>query len=648
MNKKIISLLAVFLVLAAAAFFKAKTKPVSYNLEQEMGVESLLPKDFLYSDVNRIEIYAASKPEQKVIINKNKDLNQWSLETHFQAPAKRKTVEEFLENLKALQGEMRSSSKEVLEDFSLGEKQALFLKVYRFEKDKEQISTLLVGKKDGHNACFIRKLDSDVVYRIGKDLRSQVGMWSDEPDKSPENNHWLDKTIWKFGKEEISKLSLQYPDKKLAFDRVLVKEEKPVVEPEKFLDKKEEKAPIQDNKPKKEEKKYEWILASGGPEKKFNVSELTKLTDLLSSWEAADIVDPSQKEQYGLLKPAFKIEVLLEGDKKKVFVAGQNDIEKEGYGYVEDNPNVVYKIENWAFLNSLFKKGSKFFTLPSLTIDKTQIKEIKLSYPQANIALSRLSVGEKDKEKVSWTLVSPTDKILVQSEAANEMAGKICNLKLEDYSDETSPEILGLQNPYYQITVLLKDDSTHTLKIGKNSPSMNGRYALIEETKAIGAVEKTDIDRLFPAFDKLFKLEPLNMQVDEFTLSAKEKSFSLKKQQGEWQILVGEAIHKADTQKVEESLKAFAPLKASKILFDRTMLQEQKPQASFLLAQGDAKETISVYSKENSFYPVVLSDQKEVYYLEEKIVDSLLQDWNSYSPSSHKPEKEVEKQEEKQ
>lgn len=643
MNKKIIPLLAILLVLSLAVFFKAKNKPVNYNIEEEMGVESIMPKDFLFSDVNKIEIYAASKPEQKVVLAKDKEKNKWFLETAFHSPAKRKTVEEFLENLKQLQGEIRSSSSEVLTDFSLGEKQSLVLKVYRFEKDKEQISTLFVGKKDGHNACFVRKESSNNVYRIGKDLRSEVGMWSDEPDKTPENNHWLDKTIWKLEKEKISKIALEYPDKKLVFEKILVKEEKPVVEPEKFLDKKD--TPKEE---KKEEKKQEWVLSSGGPEKKFTQSELTNLIELVYSWEASDIVDPSDKEKYGLLKPSFKIEVTMEDESKKVFLAAQPDIEKEAYGYSEETPNLIYKIENWAFNNRLFRKGAKFFSLPSLKIERSQIKEIQLSYPQGNIALSRIAIGDKDQ--VSWTLLSPTDKILVQSETANEIAGKIASLKLEDYTDETNLETLGLQNPYYKITVILKDDSIHIVKIGKNALSVNGYYAMIEEQKAIGAIEKSDMIKLFPDFDKLFKLEPVNMQIEEFTLTSKDKNFSLKKEEKEWQILVAQEKHKADAQKIEDMLKAFSPLKATRLAFDKVVLQAQKAEATLLLTQGDQKQAIQVYPKENNLYPIVVSDQKEVYYLDEKTGSSFLQDWSTYEAAKEPEKKEepVKNQENKQ
>lgn len=636
MSKKLIPLLILLLILGLAVALKVKSTRPSYDMAEEMAVESLVPSDFLVSQVHKMEIYAGSQPDSKVMLVKKP--TGWVIETAFDAPGKARTIEEFLETVKKLAGEVRPSTPEVLSDFGLDEKQALHVKIYRTIDEKEKKETtdhLLIGKTEEENASFVRKAASDTVYRVGKSLRSALGQWGEDTVKGPDYTPWLDKTILSLNKDEITGISLQYPDKSLVFTRV-VEEEKVIEEPKSFTDtdkkdEKNEKVP-----PTKDAKKFIWQLTSGGPEKKFTESELTNLLATLAQLEGADVVDPSKKEEWGMNEPGYRLEITLADGKKKVLLAAHKDVEKEAYCSLAETPNLIYKLENWNFTSRLFKKGGKFFSLPSWKIEPPQIQEIQMDTPEGKITLSRLALGDKKDERVSWKTILPREGMLLQGEACNEIARKLTSLKLDDYTDETNLEKLELSKPTYQLTVVMKDESRHTLKVGKASVVTNGYYVTLDDQKIVGVLEKADFASLFPSVDKLFALEPLSLKIDSFTLTSAEKSFQLKQENGVWYLFQENNKAETDPKKVEDLVKNFAPLKASKMSLQQS-LRDKKSEATLLLEEGESKHTVSIYPKEETLYPILISGQGETYWLEAPLVENILKEAKHYELEKKEP-----------
>ncbi len=509
MDKKLIPLLGILALLVALGLLKTVMQPKETDIQEEMGARSILPEDFLISDVEKIEIYIGAKPDKKVVLSQSQSL--WTISSAFQAPGNKGLIEEFLESLKELYGEVRISGKEYFKDFQLEDQEALHLCITRKIKDIATTTHILVGKKELYNACFLRYADGEDVLRVGKELRAKMGVWSDELTKEPESNYWISKGIWKLDKASITSISLDYPEKKLAFARYELppekaetpnpNPEKPIQEEPSFLPDGKEPAKKEADAPK--EKKYAWKLTAGGVGDKFTDSELESLLDALSNLECNTVVDPNQKTQWNLQPPMFRLEVTLEDGSKKILWAGQSEAEKEGYCYVEGKPELVYQISTWTFNDRLFKKGSKFFILPCYKPEKAQVKEISLATPTGTIIMNRVELDPQDPDKASWTLPNPTNSFVVHKQTADLILTQLQYWKFEDYTDETKLEAVGLDKPEYTLTVTLKDDSKHTLKLGKESKSIRGRYGILDDQKVICMLAKADFEKLFPEFTKL-------------------------------------------------------------------------------------------------------------------------------------------------
>ena len=124
-------------------------------------------------------------------------------------------IERFLDLIKNMLGEKRNAPKEFFSDFSLQDSEAVHIELTQKVNNETKLSHILVGKKDGNKACFVRMHDSETIYRIGQDLRETMGIWGN--DKAPEHIQWLYKKIVKLNKDDLKQIRITYPEKSFMF-----------------------------------------------------------------------------------------------------------------------------------------------------------------------------------------------------------------------------------------------------------------------------------------------------------------------------------------------------------------------------------------------------------------------------------------------
>jgi hypothetical protein len=486
MFKKLIPLLIIVLILTVATIIKKQSTKEQFDLIQELGAQNILDDKFLGSEVDQIELYLGTKIDSKVTLKKENE--QWFITTAYQAPARKNNIDKLLYTLKNMLGEVRNAPKEFFSDFQLQNEEAVHIVLTRTVDKSTILSHILLGKTDGENACFVRLYNNDTIFRVGRNLRQEIGIFSNEKDKAPEHTHWLDKNVLTLNKDDVKEIAITYPDKKIHF----VKETKTIEQPE---DPETKEKPA----PKIEE---EWKLKP--IEGSFNQSELDSFIDSITNIEAQDVADPNKKEEINIDKPNYKLEITLANDKKYVLHGAFTGGEQDGYCYLETNPNLIYKLDNWTFSNRIFKSGSKYFVLPSLTIDRTQIQNITYHIPQGTFSINRFVFGKEKDEKITWILAEPENKYATQADTLNAVVGRLSVLKADDYTDEVDLGKLGLDTPQYSLTIHLKDNSQHVIKVTKQ----NGKYyTLFDEERPIVTLSKTDFEKLFPIIDKMFIIE---------------------------------------------------------------------------------------------------------------------------------------------
>lgn len=622
MGKKllILTLLAAFLIGMSALHKHLKKRHL--DLAIDSGVGKLLPQDMLVADVNKIEIFAVAKDASddkanRVTLVREKD--GWQLASAFQAPGDKKKIDDLCKAILNMNGEIRPSVPEVLSNFELEEKQALHVNVYGKRGGQDASYHLLFGKKtEGSGQTFVRfAQDTGKVYYVAKDLRREMGLWGNETNKVPQSNHWLERRLLKVEKDKIVGISLVYPDKKLAFAKV-----------EKVQEKKEEKkddGKKDENKPEAK-KEYEWKLTQGGFGKPHKSAAIEAFLNMVASFDAADVVDPQDKARYGLDNPTFRLTLEMEDKSTLAVVAGMPEVGKDAYCVVDGRPNLVYKVASWAF-NDVFKKGRDWFDMPTFDLDKANIKELELTRPEGKVSLVRMVEKDKNEEKVSW--LNPHHGLKVSKDTAEDIVTKLARVPWEDYTDETNPAALGLASGDFALTVIMKDDSKHTLSLGKHSPVLDGYYMQADGGKLVQVVEKYVYEGLFPTFAKLFTLEPFQVELQEFNLTRDNTSFTLRKTQDKWELVSGDKNYATQSAAIDKLVKTFQPLKAANLTLHQNDVSGRKVVA-IASVKGDKDATpylLNFYERkaDEPHQPIAIYDKGWVYWLENSVANAILQ-----------------------
>lgn len=549
-KKQLIPLVVIVAILAAVLILKQWRQPPP-SIEEQLALKRLAPFGFLVSDADRIEIYRGGNEDNKVALTREDD--QWYVESKFNAPGKKNTIEEFLDKMKTLEGEFRSDEASVISDYALEEDKALHITVRRKNEEKAGYH-LIIGKKETYGRSFVRRSGENTVYTINVNLASEVGIWSE--GKSPEADRWMNKTALDLDKEKIVKIALKTPDRFCVFEKR--EEEKKA---EKEAETKEEDNP-------ETEKKMKWTLVGGGLDDTFKQTGLDAILRSLDSMTAVDVADPEKKKDFGLDNPGYRCEATLEDGEKTILVGGRK--EQGGTPYVMvHGRETIYKLSDWTF-KGVFKDGKDLFNLKGLNEKEDKVNSIALKYPSARIRLAKTG-----KE---WTISSPQTGLKFKESAVGDIAKALAGWSPIDYTDETDLKALGLAKPEMTATFKVADGKSHTIAVGAEASGAKGRYVLLDDNERVWVASSDDIEKIFPSITGFFELEVANIASKDITkvqVEREDSSFALTRNgKDEWVLTVGKKKLEADKSKVDEFLKRFSVVTASDIALDRKSLSK--------------------------------------------------------------------------
>lgn len=523
----LIILIGVLVVLSLIVILRQVKEPERPTLVEQAGFEKLIPDTLKKENIVKLELYAGAKPDQKVVLEKDGD--KWRVTTHFNSPAKKETVEEYLDKILKLRGEFRAEvvTDDALSDYNLKDDQAFYVSVFT-SKEGEPALKLLVGKSPDFRLTFVRKAGERKIYDGGVNLRSEAGVYGDEVDKTPGPDKWLDKDIVRVEKDKITKLAYIMPDKKFTFER------------------REKEVPVEQNESKKEgeeatsegssegekkaqtKKEYEWVLAEGGASERFKDSGLQNLLGRFNPLTATSIVDPAKKADWGLESPEFKLTISREGDSDIVIEGGRPDTSKGGYIRVATSQeDIVYELSKYMF-EQIFPKGQDLFDLPSLNLDKEKIKQVEINLPESKVALK--------KENNNWQVVEPVLDLPLQIPTINTMVSALASWKPADYADNWAP--VGEFNK--SIVFTMEDNTKHTIKIADFSKSIDGSYATVDDNPLLMAVNKIDVNKVLLKPRDIYTLKVLDFDIEKVTaieLQVGGEKESIKRGEGGWVLV---------------------------------------------------------------------------------------------------------------
>ncbi|HOQ88833.1 MAG TPA: hypothetical protein PLX03_01720, partial [Candidatus Hydrogenedentes bacterium] len=132
--KKLIPFIVIIVVLAGLAAWKKTAQKRPESLAVQARLETLAPQGVSKDEIVKVELYAGSKPDEKVVIEKQGA--DWVLTSLYDAPANTDTVNRFVDGLLGLKGEFRASadSDEKLAMYNLKEDQSFVVKLYQSGK----------------------------------------------------------------------------------------------------------------------------------------------------------------------------------------------------------------------------------------------------------------------------------------------------------------------------------------------------------------------------------------------------------------------------------------------------------------------------------------------------------------------------------
>ena len=472
--KKLIIPLIVLALLGGLVVWKNSGKE-EISIVDQAKFESLNPPDLNVDTISKLELYAGATPEEKVVLVKTGEA--WRVTSHFNAPAKTETVDDFIKKLLELRGEFRTEAADDagLAEYELQDAQAFHVAAYT-SAEGDAAMNLLAGKAADYRTVFLRKTDDMRIFVEGVNLRSEAGIYGEDAAKAPEASKWLDKDIVKIEQSEISKLSLVTPDKILTVEKQEVpNEEAAPVEPP--------AAPAAT--------KIVWAVTEGGMEgATLDQATVSGLLSKLKTLTATDIVDPAALADYGLDAPAFKFAVTL-ADREVVLEGGRPDPAGNGYLRVAGaEPAVVYEMSSYSF-DPLFPKGSDFFDLPGWTIAPASITAIEVQGPEGLVQIV--------KEGDNWTVASPKKDLEVQSAALVGLTSAISMLKPAEVCKA------GVAPGTFDTTVTVTHATgVNILQVGGSAKSMNGRYARLDDRSEIIILRNADVERILVTADDVY------------------------------------------------------------------------------------------------------------------------------------------------
>lgn len=650
-QKYVTPLAAIFVVLLVLVVVKQMNKP-KYNITDQVKLTALVPEGLNKADIATIEMYAGGAADEKIALQRSDaDPNVWWISSHFNAPADQKKIEEFIEKIISLKGEVRdrAAGDATLESYNLKDEKAFHVKGFK-KGEEDPAVNVLVGKAPAMEQVLMRAADSTDVYLLDTNLRREAGLYQDEPDIAPKPDTWLKKEVVNIAKDTISKIVVTTPDKRL----VVAKETKEVPVEDATAktgeastdDKPKAGEPLAELAAKEAEKKegetagdtpatkteVKWVLAEGGEGLDVKQSGVENLAGAFAPVTASDVVDPAKLSEWGLESPQFSVAITVDGKEGDVVIeGGRPDPNGDGYVRVASaNKDVIYKLSKYAF-EKVFPKGTDMFTLKGLTLDKAQIAKVDLTQPTGNISITKR--GEE------WTINAPTADLEPQKSTLDAIGNVLSAWTPSDYADK--PDGAGLDAPTHTAVVTLASGEQHTLQLGAPSKSIAGQYARLDGAPSVLVMSKGDVDRAFPPAKDVYQRQLLDIDeenINSISVERASDSFQLARAGDDgWSLTIDGATAEAEVENCDDLAAAVADLEASDVVFGQPDLTVE-PVATLHCVMKDGTDHVFRFGpEENGSHALALSGKAQIFRVEKLTAEEVLVTGNSLKKPAPEP-----------
>jgi len=442
--KQIIVLGVIFLVLLGILF----AKKIFVKPEIEDSEYKNLEISFDPSSIYAIEI---KKAQDRTAFRLEKKGDEWAVPSQWNIKAKKKKVEGLLSELRSLQGELRSSSKELLSDYGISENESFSISL--LDKALTPQQKLVLGiKRPSSEGSFLRKATSNNVYLVNKDIFAIIGIYGEPKESTINANDWADLAILKFDTEKIDSVKVSKSETER---QVLVVDIKRTLDPEKKL--------------------MNWAGAEAKPLFDLDATKIKNFLRKINDLYATKAVDP-EGQNYGFDKPFIRI-TLGSADGPAELMVGNLVAADKTDRYLKTSKGCVYIVSQY-IIKDLDIDMSKFFIENPLRVDKDKVQSITVVFDNKSIIIDK-DLIEKNIDYINKLKTFAVEELLFDEKYAK-----------------------GIEPPGpYSLKMAMKDGATLTLDVKKEE---GGRYVgRVSERPGVFVINKNIFEKVFTGLDTI-------------------------------------------------------------------------------------------------------------------------------------------------
>ena len=350
-------------MLVAGVVLKQTQKP------EELATEEYVPLDLSFdaAAVQKIDISkpkaatagAGKKEEEYVELVKKNDI--WKVSGLFNARADEDKIEKFLKELREAKGELRAKDKALFPDFGIGDNEA-----YRIvltgganagEAGRLPLLDLRIGtKKADYRSLFVRKEGSDPIYVTDANLFGEMGLYGDPKTESLNQDYWPSTSLVEVDSDKVTKLETRrFKDGEEVLTTSVIKEAFGA------------RSSSSGEGPGTEGVQKKWKYTREDRPFAIDAEKIKNHLDSLKTWRAQKVLNPKEKD-YGLAKPAWRMNILMEDGKEIAVSAGGADEDTKAYDMQVSGEPVVFQLTYYYFEN-MDVDDSRFFVDNPLGVD---------------------------------------------------------------------------------------------------------------------------------------------------------------------------------------------------------------------------------------------------------------------------------------
>ena len=136
--------------------------------------------------------FLSTSARRDTLVELKRSGDGWVVASLYDWPTKADRVNDLLDDVTGLSGELRSSRSDVLADFQIDDEGGFHL--VGEAGGGSELFHLVVGKNSPRGGSFVRAHGSDDVYLTSAAFRSSFGLWGDDPTP-PEGKRWDNRNL---------------------------------------------------------------------------------------------------------------------------------------------------------------------------------------------------------------------------------------------------------------------------------------------------------------------------------------------------------------------------------------------------------------------------------------------------------------------